>query len=164
MGQHRRFAEEYRRGAARIVIDTGQTVKAEAGQLGLDEQIFGKWVAKERARRIAVESGQPAPDDYPSEIARLRRHVADLKAENEFLGKAGACFAGVFGKAGACFAAKRQDRNDLWASPICDFSLAAANAALSNKAERHASYFLNGPTAQDIQVIDAVAGLLNTAG
>jgi len=87
MGQHRRFAEEYRRGAARIVIDTGQTVKAEAGQLGLDEQIFGKWVAKERARRIAVESGQPAPDDYPSEIARLRRHVADLKAENEFLGK-----------------------------------------------------------------------------
>ncbi|APT82808.1 cutinase family protein [Corynebacterium ammoniagenes] len=47
---------------------------------------------------------------------------------------------------------------------VCDFSLEAANDALSNKAERHASYFLNEPTAQDIQVIDAVAGLLNTAG
>jgi len=45
---------------------------------------------------------------------------------------------------------------------VCDFSLEAANDALSNKAERHASYFLNEPTAQDIQVIDAVAGLLNT--
>lgn len=46
---------------------------------------------------------------------------------------------------------------------VCDFSLEAANDALSNKAERHASYFLNEPTAQDIQIIDAVAGLLNTA-
>ena len=47
---------------------------------------------------------------------------------------------------------------------VCDFSLEAANDALSNKAERHASYFLNEPTAQDIEVIDAVAGLLNSAG
>ena len=46
---------------------------------------------------------------------------------------------------------------------VCDFSLEAASDALSTKAERHASYFLNEPTAQDIRVIDAVAGLLNSA-
>ncbi|MFH0412485.1 cutinase family protein [Corynebacterium sp. L4756] len=46
---------------------------------------------------------------------------------------------------------------------LCDFSLEAANDALSNKAEVHASYFLKEPTAQDIQVIDEVAALLNSA-
>lgn len=46
---------------------------------------------------------------------------------------------------------------------VCDFSLAAASDALSTKAEVHASYFLNEPAAQDVRVIDAVAGLLNSA-
>ena len=46
---------------------------------------------------------------------------------------------------------------------VCDFSLDAASDALSTKAEVHASYFLNEPTAQDVRVIDAVAGLLNSA-
>ena len=46
---------------------------------------------------------------------------------------------------------------------VCDFSLEAASDALSTKAEVHASYFLNEPTAQDVRVIDAVAGLLNSA-
>lgn len=46
---------------------------------------------------------------------------------------------------------------------VCDFSLEATSDALSTKAERHASYFLNEPTAQDVRVIDAVAGLLNSA-
>lgn len=45
---------------------------------------------------------------------------------------------------------------------VCDFSLEAASDALSTKAERHASYFLNEPTTKDIEVIDAVAGLLNS--
>ncbi|MDN6137964.1 cutinase family protein [Corynebacterium sp.] len=45
---------------------------------------------------------------------------------------------------------------------VCDFSLEATSDALSTKAERHASYFLNEPTAQDVRVIDAVAGLLNS--
>lgn len=87
MGQRRRFTEEYRRDAASIVIGTGQTIKAVAVQLGLGEQLLGKWVDEERARRAAVDNGQPAPEVSAAEIARLRRQAADLKAENEFLGK-----------------------------------------------------------------------------
>lgn len=45
---------------------------------------------------------------------------------------------------------------------VCDFSLGAANRALATKAERHASYFLGEPTEQDVQVIDAVAGILTS--
>ncbi|MDN6286230.1 MAG: hypothetical protein L0J62_11160 [Corynebacterium casei] len=43
---------------------------------------------------------------------------------------------------------------------VCDFTLEAANDALSTKAEKHASYFLNELTAQDLRVIDEVARLL----
>lgn len=45
---------------------------------------------------------------------------------------------------------------------VCDFSLEAANRALATKAERHASYFLGEPIEQDVQVIDAVAGILTS--
>ena len=45
---------------------------------------------------------------------------------------------------------------------VCDFSLEAANRALATKAKRHASYFLGEPTEQDVQVIDAVAGILTS--
>lgn len=44
---------------------------------------------------------------------------------------------------------------------VCDFSLEAANDALSTKAEKHASYFLNELSEQDIRVIDEVAALLS---
>ena len=44
---------------------------------------------------------------------------------------------------------------------VCDFSLEAANDALSTKAEKHASYFLNELTVQDIRVIDEVAAMLS---
>lgn len=44
----------------------------------------------------------------------------------------------------------------------CDFSLSAAGDALATKAQRHASYFLGELSGQDVQVIDAVAGILTT--
>ncbi|WP_156489152.1 hypothetical protein [Corynebacterium stationis] len=37
LGQRRRFTEEYRRDAASIVIDSGQTIEADAVQVGLGE-------------------------------------------------------------------------------------------------------------------------------
>ena len=100
MGQRRRYTEEYRRDAASLVLDTGQTIRAVAKQLDLGEQLLGSWVKKERLRRTSTDNCQPSPEETAAEIARLRREVADLKAENEFLGKASAFFA-----------AKQQRRN-----------------------------------------------------
>ena len=102
MGQRRRYTEEYRRDAASLVLDTGQTIRAVAKELDLGEQLFGSWVKKERLRRTSTDNGQPTPAETAAEIARLRREVADLKAENELLGKASAFFA-----------AKQQHRNGL---------------------------------------------------
>lgn len=51
------YTPEYRREAARLVIDTGRTVAAVAREIGVGEQLLGRWVQQERAR-TGPESSQ----------------------------------------------------------------------------------------------------------
>lgn len=95
----RKFTPEYRREAARLVIDTGRPVAPVARELGLGEQLLGRWVAQERARLEAPEESAAAETEK-SELERLRRENAQLRMDNEFLGKAAAFFA-----------SKQQNRN-----------------------------------------------------
>ena len=95
----RKFTPEYRREAARLVIDTGRAVAPVARELGLGEQLLGRWVARERARLAAPEEFAAAETEK-SELERLRRENAQLRMDNEFLGKAAAFFA-----------SKQQNRN-----------------------------------------------------
>lgn len=51
MGARRKsYTPKYRREAARLVIDTGRTIAEVARELGVGEQLLGRWVAAERAR------------------------------------------------------------------------------------------------------------------
>lgn len=93
MGQRRRFTPEYRRDVAGQVIDTGSTIASVARDLGLGEQLVGRWVKLERQRRAAEAKGEPTPADLAAENAALRRRIRQLEMENEFLGKASAFFA-----------------------------------------------------------------------
>lgn len=90
--KRRSFTPEYRRQAARLVIDTGRTIAAVARELGVGEQLLGRWVAAERARTATAPTGQLHAEER-AELARLRRENADLRKDNEFLGKAAAFFA-----------------------------------------------------------------------
>jgi transposase len=94
MGTSKRktYTREYRREAARLVIDTGRTVAAVAREIGVGEQLLGRWVHAERAR---TGGGAEAPLDLDerAELERLRRENQDLRMDNEFLGKAAAFFA-----------------------------------------------------------------------
>lgn len=88
----RSFTPEYRWEAARLVVDTGRPVAHVARELGLGEQLLGKWV---RAYRQEVEAG-PGGElsvEERAELKRLRREVEQLRKDNEFLGKAAAFFA-----------------------------------------------------------------------
>lgn len=92
------YTLEYRREAARLVIDTGRTIAAVAGEISVGAQLLGRWVQQERER-----AGR-GPDlrletDERAELERLRREVAPLRMDNEFLGKA------------AFFASKQNPRN-----------------------------------------------------
>ena len=93
MGTSKRktYTPEYRREAARLVIDTGRTIVAVAGEIGVGAQLLGRWVQQERDR---AGTGQAPLDlDERAELERLRREVAELRMDNEFLGKAAAFFA-----------------------------------------------------------------------
>lgn len=93
MGTKRRktYTPEYRREAALLVIDTGRTVAAVASEIGVGEQLLGRWVRQERDR--TGPGGAPLDLDERVELERLRREVQDLRMDNEFLGKAAAFFA-----------------------------------------------------------------------
>ena len=86
------YTSEYRREAARLVIDTGRTAAAVAREIGVGEQLLGRWVHAERARTGGA--AEPGLDvDERAELDRLRREVQELRMDNEFLGKAAAFFA-----------------------------------------------------------------------
>ncbi|WP_033107415.1 transposase [Microbacterium profundi] len=86
------YTPEYRREAVRLVIDTGRTVAAVAREIGVGEQLLGRWVHAERAR-AGGEADTLLDLNERAELERLRRENQDLRMDSEFLGKAAAFFA-----------------------------------------------------------------------
>ncbi len=81
--KHRRlFTPEYRCEAAHRVIDTGRTITEVAGELGLSQQLLGRWVAKERAvmpQQVGLSESERV------ELERLRAENQQLRMDNDFL-------------------------------------------------------------------------------
>jgi transposase len=71
------------------VIDSGRTIAEVARELGVNEGLLGRWVVDERRRLEAAA----ARDDVPltraerTELARLRRQVAEQEKDVAFLKK-----------------------------------------------------------------------------
>ena len=88
--KRRNYTPAYRREAARLVIDTGRPIAQVAPEIGVGEQLLGRWVAQERARD---DDPPPALDiDERAELERLRIEDAELRMDREFLKKATAFF------------------------------------------------------------------------
>src|SRR5699024_6128944 len=85
------YTPKYRQEAAHLVIDTGRTIVEVAREIGVGEQLLGRWVAKERARMDDPPGAVDA--DERAELERLRRENAELRMDREFLKKAAAFFA-----------------------------------------------------------------------
>jgi transposase len=104
----RRFTAEYRVEAAHRVIDSGRPVAEVSRELGVGEQLLGRWVRDERVRISAATAAPDIPeaaslnDAERAELARLRRRVveqekriADQEQDVMFLKKASAYFASM---------------------------------------------------------------------
>src|SRR4249920_746500 len=88
--KRRNYTLAYRREAARLVIDTGRPIAEVAREIGVGEQLLGRWVAQTRARQ---DDPPPALDvDERAELERLRVEVAELRMDRAFLKKATAFF------------------------------------------------------------------------
>lgn len=78
----RKFDEEFREGAVRIVRDTGKPVAQVARDLGINAGTLGNWVAKDRAEREGTQGLSTGDID---ELKRLRAEVAELRMERDVL-------------------------------------------------------------------------------
>jgi transposase len=72
------------------VIDTGRQIATVAREIGIGEQLLGRWVAVERSRLDDPPAALDA--DERAELDRLRVEVSELRMDREFLKKATAFF------------------------------------------------------------------------
>ncbi|SRR5712691_9037665 len=84
MGETRRkFDQDFKEGAVRLVRETGKSIAQVARELGIHDGTLGNWVNADRRRR---ESGNGTlSGDERTELARLRRQVAELQMERDVL-------------------------------------------------------------------------------
>ena len=92
--KRRRYSAEYRRDAARLVVNSGRSLRDVGEELGLDQETLRRWVAAERAREEAgkVEAQEPLSVRERLELEELRRRNAQLEKDVAFLKKAAAFF------------------------------------------------------------------------
>ena len=87
----RRFDEEFKAQAVRLVLDEGKSVGSVARDLDLTETALREWVNRARADRTKGKTGLTTAER--EELSRLRRENRILQEEREILKKAAAFFA-----------------------------------------------------------------------
>ena len=87
----RRFTDEFKQQAVRLVLDEGKSVTAVARDLDLVPSALGVWVKHAQADRTKGRTGLTTAER--EELARLRKENRILQEEREILKKAAAFFA-----------------------------------------------------------------------
>ena len=91
-GKRRRFSDEYKAEAVRLVGESGKRVGAIARELGLSETALRRWV-----QQAEVDAGRGPTGALTTgereELGQLRRDNQRLRMEREILKKATAFFA-----------------------------------------------------------------------
>jgi transposase len=87
----RRFTDEFKQQAVRLVLDEGKSVNAVARELDLVPSALGLWVKQSQADRTKGRTGLTSAER--EELTRLRRENRILQEEREILKKAAAFFA-----------------------------------------------------------------------
>jgi len=86
----RRFSEEYKQEAVKLVLDQGVSIKDAALDLGLGASTIDKWV---RERRAGWGTPKALTPEDREELKRLRKENRKLRLERDLLKKATAYFA-----------------------------------------------------------------------
>ena len=83
METRRKFDEDFKQGAVRIVRETGKPIAQVARELGINEGTLGNWCSKDRAGRDG--GGGALGEDERAELVRLRRENAELAMQRDVL-------------------------------------------------------------------------------
>ena len=92
MVTRRRFSQEFKLEAVKLVKERGVSASQAARDLGVHQNVLRKWVKELAVQRQPVMLGA---DGMPvqAELARLRKENAKLRMERDILKKAAAYFA-----------------------------------------------------------------------
>jgi transposase len=82
-GKYRKFDEDFRQGAVRLVFETGKPIAQVARELGINEGTLGNWCAK--ARRERDGDNPPLGQDERAELERLRKENVELRMQRDVL-------------------------------------------------------------------------------
>ena len=84
-----RYSEEFKRNAVEFYITSGRSVTAAAEDLGVPNQTLSKWIKKAEADGTITREKK----DLHSEVARLKKELAEVKMERDLLKKTAIFFA-----------------------------------------------------------------------
>jgi len=91
MAAPRKYSEELRERAVRLVFESGRPIAHVARDLGVHKEALRTWVRQARADR--GERPDLLTSEEREELKRLRREVAQLRRANEILKDASVYFA-----------------------------------------------------------------------
>ncbi len=91
MAQRRRFSVEYKREAVAMLESPGMSVSQIAEELGIGANVLGRWRRELRREPEQVFPGNGRPRE--EELGHLRRELARVTKERDFLREAAAFFA-----------------------------------------------------------------------
>ena len=91
MGTRRNYSPEFKREAVELASQPGQTVAGVARDLGIRANILNRWRRESSQLGNKAFGGQGVARD--EELMRLRRELAQVKKERDFLKSAAAYFA-----------------------------------------------------------------------
>ena len=84
MRQYRKFDEDFKAGAVRLVFETGKPIAQIARELGINDGTLGNWVTAARRQRDGGGDGSLSENER-AELARLRRENAELRMQRDVL-------------------------------------------------------------------------------
>ena len=87
----RRFDDDFKAQAVRLVLDEGKSIGAVARDLDLTDTALREWVQRARANRTRGRTGLTTAER--EELTQLRKENRQLRLEREILKNAAAFFA-----------------------------------------------------------------------
>ncbi len=91
MAKQKRYNAEVRLQAAKLVVQSGYTLKEAADRLGPTEWSIRQWIRKFRETGQLPVKGDPQPE--ADQFRQMKKELTRLRMENEILKKAAAYFA-----------------------------------------------------------------------
>lgn len=91
MSKRRKYSAEFKREAVAMVNQPGVTRSQVARELGLNANMLGRWSRELNEAGGRAFGGQGKPRD--EELVTLKRELARVKRERDFLKEAAAFFA-----------------------------------------------------------------------